>query len=125
MPRRRPAPPPPLPAPPPVVVPGGIDNDGGKTWEQGRDTAAVVVYVDVSPAVASAVVVINAVFFTVSAVVPVISGGRAPLPNIIVVCFVLRAVVVNGTPAAEPLSVAVIVADVFLRVAGQSRPPEN
>ena len=58
---------------------------------------------------------VDAVLFAVAAVIPVISGGRAPLPDVVVVCVVLRVVVVNGTPAAESLAVTAVVTDVFLR----------
>ena len=50
--------------------------------------------------------------FTVAAVIPVVSGGRAPLPDVHVVHVILCVVIVNGTPAAEPLAVLVVVTDV-------------
>ena len=111
---RRTAPHPPPPAPPSVAVPVRINDDGGQTPEQERNAAAIVVYFDISPGVASAVVNIDAFLFAIAPVVPVVSGGRAPLPDVVVVCVVLRTAVVNGTPASDPLAVAFVVADVFL-----------
>ena len=57
--------------------------------------------------------IVYAVLFSVAAVIPIISDGRSPIPEIVVVCVFLYTVLVNGTPAAEPLAVVVVVADFF------------
>ena len=71
-----------------------------------------------SPVVASAVIVVEAVLFSIAPIIPVVSGGRAPLTKVFIFRVVLCAVAVNRMLAVEPLAVAVVAADVFFKVNG-------
>ena len=57
--------------------------------------------------------VVDIVLFAVASAAPIVSNGRAPLPDIVVVRVVNCTVVVNGSQASEPLAVAVVVAEFF------------
>ena len=46
---------------------------------------------------------------------PFVSGGWDPLPDVVVICVILRAVFVDRMPVAEPLAVMVVVVDVFFK----------